>query len=689
VFLKRALLVACVATLAPKTTGAARYEMFIDVETEEDLYDLLVTRQISETSFDALLLLHQTRVELNRASRERLYLLPNLDYADVDRILGYREAVEAIRAVGDLVGAGVLSQQLADSLRAFVSVRARDVPEDRVEGFVRAQLRWTGRHDRLPPAAAIQARLRAAHNLDSGMVGSLTRNHVWRTRWDAARGGLSVEPESVRFEVPKAYIEWEDDRWEIVGGTYRIGFGQRLTFDVTDQVTPNGLFGDYELRRDNELGLRCRRGAGELHAAPCPEARVARVTPDFTWTNRLTGVGAGMKQLPLGSGWLQAYVWGSYQLHRLGASAVRHAGWCSDPRDDDDPGCAPPPVYARTGDIRAPLATVAYARLPAVVGEGLAGANASYFWNARTQIGLTGYGAVPKWRVDGVELDFQEHAAKPSGGAFGAIGVNAAVGFHRQDFFAEVARSFDRQAGGGGGYGAIARSVTTLDAGEVEVSARYYGPRYANPYARPISAPDERDGLRARDEAGLRIRAATGLGPRLELRALGDAWVSLSSTRLNAMLFGRIDLRISDSWTWASWAEHRIASHKTLLATVLGFNAIRRVALSWQLQHRWREASLVPSRRQRDLVAIFDLRAHPIDLLRLRMRLRYDFEDLFDNHRLPQTLWVYLDTAFTTRERDTLRLRYDLRAHLDERVSTLRRVPNPEHWLWVEYLFRY
>ena len=81
--------------------------------------------------------------------------------------------------------------------------------------------------------------------------------------------------------------------------------------------------------------------------------------------------------------------------------------------------------------------------------------------------------------------------------------------------------------------------------------------------------------------------------------------------------------------------------------------------------------------------------ARPFDRLRLRARLRYDLEDLFDNHRLPQTIWLYLDSTLRMRDRDLLRIRYDFRAFLDERESTRVRAPNPEHWLWVEYTVRY
>ena len=688
--LRRTLVFACLLALTPRTASAVQYEVFIDIETEEDLYDLLVTEQISESSFNALLLLYQTRVELNRASRQGLYLLPNLDYGHVDRILAYRREVGVIHGLGDLVAAGVLESELVSSMQAFVIVRVPDAPKPRANGFLRVQGRWSGRHDRLPPASAVQARVKALHNLDIGVAGTLTRNGLHRARWDPNRAALSAEAERVRFDVPKLYIEWEDDEWEIVGGTYRIGFGQRLTFDVTDQVTPNGFFGDYELRRDNELGLACRRSAGELQVSPCPSDRVTRVTPDYAWTNRLAGIAVGLKALPLGQGWLQAYAWGSYQVHRIAQIEIFDAGACDDPRRDEDPACGAPPVYVRTGDPTAPASAAAFATLPAMYAEGLAGVNTSYFWNDRAHVGLTGYGSVPKWLVRGVELGFQEFSRKPFGGPFGALGVDAAFGFRAQDFFAEVARSFDSQLGGGGGYGLVLRSVTTLPGIEVDVSARYYGTKYVNPYARPVSAPDELDGLRARDEAGLRLRATTQLGQRVGLRTAVDGWRQLSSGALNGLFFARADVRIASSWAWALWTEYRnSASQRFVLATRLAYEPVRRFAISGQFQHRWVGSKLAGPHFQQDVAAILNVTTHPVDLLRLRLRVRYDFEDVWDNHRLPQTLWAYLDAALTVRERDMLRVRYDFRVFLDHRESTFARLPNPEHWLWVEYVFRY
>ena len=185
-------------------------------------------------------------------------------------------------------------------------------------------------------------------------------------------------------------------------------------------------------------------------------------------------------------------------MHRIPQIEIADAGACDDPRRDADPACGAPPVYVRNGDPATPASTATFATLPVMYAEGLAGANASYFWNARAHLGMTGYGSFPRWLVQGAELGFQEFSRKPFGGPFGAVGVDAAFGFRAQDFFAEVARSFDAQVAGGGGYGAIVRSVTTLSTTEVDVSARYYGSEYANPYARPVSAPAELDGLRGK-----------------------------------------------------------------------------------------------------------------------------------------------------------------------------------------------
>lgn len=673
----------------PGRASAVQYEVFVQVQAEEDLYDLLVSGQISERSFEALLLLYQTKVDLNRADRERLYALPNVGLAQVDSILRYRDRAKGVRSLDDLVAAGVLDLNLADSLRAFVSDRPPRAPRSQTDGFMRVQTRWSGRVDRLPPAAAIQARVKTLRDLDIGIVGVLTRNDVGQVRWDGTRQALTAVPERVQFVVPKLYAEWDDEKWEVVVGTYRIGFGQRLTFDVTDQVTPNGFFGDYELRRENDLTLRCRRRAGELVEGPCPTGFVARVTPDYKWTNRLTGAAAGARKIDVGTGWMQVYGWGSYQVHRVPQIEVVNAGACADPRLDDDPACRAPSVYVRGADPAKPTSALNFGTLPAMVAEGLGGANFGYFWNSRSHVGATGYWSAPTWLVDDVELGFQEFARRPFGGPFGAVGIDAALGFGVQDLFVEVARSFDSQVHGGGGFGAILRSLTSLHTTELDVSVRYYDEDYANPYARPTSAPDELDGIQARDEAGLRLRTTSVFNHRWSLRTIGDVWQRLSGRGIETLLFARMDAELHGPWRWALWGVYRSGNGMSLAtATRLAYEPRAEIRISAQYQHEW--VVLVASGRpQQDMAALLQITAQPIDRLRLRTRARYDFEDIRNNQRLVQALWCNLEAAFTLRRRDSLRVRYDFRMFLDHRESTLARAPNPEHWLWLEYVFRF
>ena len=144
------------------------------------MYDLLVTSQISEASFEALLQLYQVRTALNHATREELYRLPNLEYADVDRIIAHLAERGPIRSVDELDEAGVLEARVAASLAAFVLLQAPRERREGASGFLRAQLRWSGRHDRLPPSAALQARVLAAGRLDAGAAAVLTRNQTGR-----------------------------------------------------------------------------------------------------------------------------------------------------------------------------------------------------------------------------------------------------------------------------------------------------------------------------------------------------------------------------------------------------------------------------------------------------------------------------------------------------------------------------
>ncbi len=56
--------------LAPSWANAAQYEVFIDVDDEEQLYDLQVAGEIGDGTFEVLVDLIRQGVDLNTASRQ-------------------------------------------------------------------------------------------------------------------------------------------------------------------------------------------------------------------------------------------------------------------------------------------------------------------------------------------------------------------------------------------------------------------------------------------------------------------------------------------------------------------------------------------------------------------------------------------------------------------------------------------
>ena len=71
--------------------------------------------------------------------------------------------------------------------------------------------------------------------------------------------------------------------------------------------------------------------------------------------------------------------------------------------------------------------------------------------------------------------------------------------------------------------------------------------------------------------------------------------------------------------------------------------------------------------------------------LRVRARARYLDEAIDDDTYLERSVSATLDTMIRVRDADQLRVRVDSRFWLDQRASTLVRVPNPAFTFWLMY----
>ncbi|MBK6580474.1 MAG: helix-hairpin-helix domain-containing protein [Sandaracinaceae bacterium] len=296
--------------LAPRTARAVQYEMLIDVDNEEDLQELFTTGQISEDTWNTLVQIMRRGVDLNRADREALYALPNLTYEDVDAILAYRQEAGVLNDPAALVPAGVLTAEQLLQIAPFLTVGEEFRPLSATNGRVRFQMVGSPADDRAP-SMALQARVSTLRHLSLGLAMVTTRLRLGDLRYDPTRDALSAEGQRTRLHVPKFFVRWEGDHAEVLLGTFRAGFGQRLTFDNSDRFTPNGVYADDAVFWNPSMSTSCRDSTGELSASPCsgPEGQ-ERVTSDLRWRNSLMGVAVGAEHLSLGDGWLQLYAFG-------------------------------------------------------------------------------------------------------------------------------------------------------------------------------------------------------------------------------------------------------------------------------------------------------------------------------------------------------------------------------------------
>ncbi len=736
-----------VASLAlPSVAHAIPLETFIDIDDEGDLQDLLVAQDITQDTFDQLLDLLDRGVDINAASRDELYELPNLTYDDVDRIIEYRTANKFIADPASLVKGEVITQEKLYGISAFLVVSERD-SGFRPRGVVKLQTRWST-SDRIAPPFALHGRFSADKHWVAGFGATFTRLEIGNPSYDPNRDALIADPAYYQVHLPKLFVKYEDDHWAAIAGTYRAGFAQRLVFDNSLDYTPNGVYLDDQIYYTADLTSDCKFSQGdELSETPCPAdgAGAKYVTPDFKFRAGLLGVGGGAKKIEVGSGWMQAFAWASIARRDIYQYELyRPSDQCPDPHDDKNKACAAPTVYSRPqGDTLDPAAQFSFATLPNVFQERLAGLDVAYYADRRNSVGLTAYAANEHNLVGGIDLDTQEWSKYPTGRTFGAGGANFTFGSGPVDLGGEVAVSYDKSpadstmgaAKGGGGIAGILRATLWRKKEELELSLRYYGTDYANPYARPISEADEFEGQRARDEAGARLKYVRAT-KTFSYRAQLDLWVppSTLSNPTNAPelhttpkldAFSRVDVKTTDELRLGLSVHYQdkdlnagggpmgshdqcyeIASATTtdgltipcsgrqLTTIARGTYAFdRTLSVTLQLEHQLLDDNVLDPLAFRTDVAAWLIGAwRPNKDFSLRGRVRYFDEAFFDarpdkepDTYLERSVAGIVDGGIRVRDKDEVHLRMDVKRYLDHRDSTLVRDPNPEITFWASY----
>ncbi len=688
---------------------AAIYENTITAEDEDDLFTMQQRGDISQATADTLLELIREGVDLNSASRDQLYDLPGLTYEDVDAILEYRKAKGRIEDASELVGANAITAEQFLQLAPFLRIDAARLKLP-ISGRVRAVSQFTTTDGTAPPAL-LSARLKGPLDLSAGFMLFGARRMSGTPTYDPVTDSLQSSGFGYTLHLPRAFLQWHSGKRKLVAGTFTIGFGERLTLDNTRRVTPRGIYLTDDFRRPIDLARTCRLSSVDLPLSGECEAgeKNLYITPDYDWREVFRGIAGSIEDLKVGEeASVSMYGFLSYQTRSIYQYELYDRRFCDDPRDDNNDQCKAPPVYVPSRGSRLVYSTLNY-----LFDELTGGGHVTFKPSYRFTLGATAWAAMPFFRQQPVELDFQEWSRYPNGGAFGAVGLNGHASWRQFNFYFEASRSFDRAIGGGGGWGVVQRSTFSPKGHELELVLRFYDTAFGTPYARPVSAPDETDGLRARNEAGARVRYFGRLTRDWEVRARADFWVNpfaienqVPAGVPNLYGLARVDFTGWRFFQPAVWVDVR---NRNLLTDERGRCAsgtyvftegdpvvcggdLYRVAarlefvplgkylrFTTQAWYTWTDDVRYRDRFRNDVMLWGELKSQPFEVLQLRLRSRFLFQDISDPAYLEQNLWTFLEAAWLPSKGTRLSLRYDVFVWLDQRRSTVSRFPNPEH----------
>lgn len=727
------------AFLWTSQASAVQYESEIDIESEQDLYDLQLEGDISEETLETLLALFQSGVDLNTASPEEIYELPNVTYEHVNAIIEYRKSAHGIQSPEALVAAGVLDEALLLQILPFITLSevssGKGVKGTKyIGGSVKYGVAASASDTKAPPMF-LRTRLKGPFNLKAGLLLMTARNMISGLYEDG--GLLYADRPGYSFHVPKYYVEWKQPNYGIIAGTYRIGFGERLTLDNTTKSTPNGFYADDAYNTPQELSTACKESKGEYNGSnELCEGVQGKETGDYTWSHGFRGIAATGK-LPLSDLELNGTVFISYEDKSIYQYEIYDAAICSDPHSSEEE-CKAPAIFVTDGEgIKH-----SYRSLPSMYRELAGGANVTLKFSQSGFVGLTGYGAKSTFDALGdYQIDFQEWSRIPFGGPYGAIGVNGGVYLNKFALFAEVARSFDSMPGGqdeagnaindaGGGFAAIQRTVfTPIKKHELELTLRYYDRDFANPYSRATAAADEYEGLRGRNEAGARLRyhgrlpdwifsgqldwwmwpqdgytmndsgetivdASMPKGTNhLQLKARADftgfdlvqPWIAVdyrnrdlgynynSYTNASGDLVGAC---YESGDEYDTDADASVKCRGSFYRVGVGAKIVplhKKLWFDLRYQHEFLNDKAYVDSLRQDIILSVSGTYKPIADLSIKARLRYLNEDIQDSTSEEESLWAYLQVSYNLMKRFKFNLRYDLYYYLDERKSTLSR----------------
>lgn len=484
------------ASLVAGTAAAFPSPVGVDLHDEADLDQALQDGTLTEERHDALLDRLRLPIDVNAADREDLYELPGVTWAMADAILAARATAGRFAGVEDLATVPGLPSDVALQILPYLAVSPDADPRPwSVETSVAGTWRTAVEHpDHRLPGLALSAR---AQFLRYGSTGFLVtvRSRIGPVHDTAPGESLSAAGPALRLDPGAFWFAWDGPRWSVIGGAFRLGFGLGLTLGDGRPMQPRGW------SIADEVTWSLRDGA---------------VAP----RKFLHGIALRVKRIDLPRGSLDVTVFGSARLRDLPAGDVTYDR-CP-PGEPDCPDSRKVPflvddcavVDPATGAVGVRSLACAQPTLPFAMWDVLGGANLAWRHDARTGVGVTGYGEWLRLVPRAAGLRLGPSSPYPEGRmAFGGVGLDVRFGRGPLDIAGEATVT-DR----GSPAAVLTGRVSPLPGLEILPSLRWYSAGFDNPWARSEADADEVMGNRARDELGGRLQIDYRPHPMVHLR---------------------------------------------------------------------------------------------------------------------------------------------------------------------------
>ncbi|MCB9794087.1 MAG: helix-hairpin-helix domain-containing protein [Alphaproteobacteria bacterium] len=489
------------------------YPTPIEIDSEDDLALLYQDGLINEDEFNTLVELYNNPVNINEASRNQLFDLPGVTMELATEVVQSRKD-QPFAYVGDLMRVPGFTPEILAQVEAFAYAEVEPSALEQAHGVARlrsvvafdlgdvrpGEIREITGRNVAYPATYLNARARYGKTWEAGALG-LVQEGIGQISYNPESRDFSAGWGSQTFQPGKGFVKYKGSSVEAIVGSYGAGFGVGLTFDRTNRTHPEGFYADLSVGGLDHYRLPKQLFGGAVRLAAFSDGTSALVLTGFASSQR-------------------------YDLYMYDMAI---AGG-----EDYDP--------LFVSELPSPRVFVAgqktsYLTLPNAYRDSVAGLDVAYNAGPRAVVGVTGYaGKVDRTTIEGVDDPnaWVFRGGYPTEDVYGAAGVHGSVGVGPVDILGEGSVTFT------GGSAFLVKAVATPGRGEIEASLRRYGTDFDNPHARGISAADQYEGYRDRDEQGARVRTQYDLLPWLQVRSRADLYQNISVDVWNLDVLGQV-----------------------------------------------------------------------------------------------------------------------------------------------------